>query len=100
MELLVLYLGIVCVGYFVGAKFMRNDKEYSWINKITLLCLMVLIFTMGARIGSNKQVISSLSTIGVKALVITVLCFAGSMAGVFLTRKLFKIDRKGVRRVD
>lgn len=100
MGLLILYLGMVLIGYIVGAKFVDKEKDYSWINKITTICLVFLIFTMGARIGSNEQVIRSLSTIGVKALIMTVICFAGSIAGVIVARKLLKIDRKGVRADD
>ena len=100
MGLLILYLGMVLIGYIVGAKFINKEKDYSWISKVTTGCLVLLIFTMGARIGSNEQVIQSLSTIGIKAAIITVICFAGSIFGVFVVRKLLKIDRKGVKIDD
>ncbi|MGN0711290.1 MAG: LysO family transporter [Anaerovoracaceae bacterium] len=100
MGLLVLYLGMVLLGYIVGAKFIDREKDYSWINKVTTGCLVLLIFTMGARIGSNEQVISSLSTIGIKAAIMTVICFAGSIIGCIVARKLVKIDRKGVKSDD
>lgn len=100
MKILVLYLGMVVIGYIFGAKFIDKKKDYSWINKVTTGCLIILIFTMGARIGSNEQVINSLSTIGVKAAIMTVVCFAGSIAGCFAVRKLLRINKKGVRADD
>lgn len=100
MGLLILYLGMVLIGYIVGAKFINKEKDYSWINKITTACLVFLIFTMGARIGSNEQVIQSLSTIGVKALIMTIICFAGSIFGVIVVRKILKINRNGVKIDD
>jgi len=98
--LLILYLGTALIGYFVGAKYTDKEKDYSWTNKVTTGCLILLIFTMGARIGSDERVIRSLQTIGLKAAVITVFAFAGSILGCFLMRKFFRIDRKGVKIDD
>lgn len=100
MKLLVLYLGMAFLGYFVGAKFTDKEKNYKWTNKVTTVCLIILIFTMGARIGSDERVISSLQTIGIKAAAITVFAFLGSVMGCFAVRKLFRIDRKGVKVDD
>lgn len=100
LKLLILYLGMAFLGYFVGAKFTDKEKDYSWINKVTTGCLIILIFTMGARIGSDERVINSLQTIGFKAAIITAFSFAGSIIGCFAVRKLFRIDRKGVKIDD
>lgn len=100
MKLLILYLGMAFLGYFVGAKFTDKEKDYSWINKVTTGCLIVLIFIMGARIGADERVIQSLQTIGVKAAIITVFAFAGSILGCFAVRRMFRIDRKGVKSDD
>lgn len=100
MELVILYLGMALIGYFIGNKFIDKEKEYSWINKGTTVTLIILIFIMGARVGSNERVINSLQTIGIKAIVITVFAFAGSVVGCILVRKIFRIDRKGVKIDD
>lgn len=100
MGLLVLYLGMAFLGYVAGAKFTKKDREYKWINAVTTVSLAVLIFTMGARIGADERVIASLQTIGIKALIITVFGFVGSILGVFLMRKLLKIDKRGVKVSD
>lgn len=87
-------------GYIVGAKYTNKEKDYSWTNKVTTGCLIVLIFIMGARIGSDENVIGSLQTIGIKAAVITVFAFAGSIIGCMVVRKIFHINREGVREND
>ena len=97
LGLLILYLGMAFVGYIVGAKYTNKEKDYKWTSKVTTGCLIVLIFTMGARIGSNEEVIGSFQTIGLKAAVISVFAFAGSILGCLLVRKLFKIDNRGVK---
>ena len=100
MGLLILYLSMSLIGYIVGAKYTDKDKNYKWTNKVATGCLIVLIFTMGARIGSDERVINSLQSIGINAAVISAFAFAGSILGCMMVRKLFKINRKGVRTDD
>lgn len=100
MQLLILYLGMAASGYFTGARFIDKNKEHKWISKVTLVTLMVLIFTMGARMGSDDRVISTLQIIGLKALVITIFTFVGSILACIIVRKLMKIDRKGMKIHD
>jgi uncharacterized membrane protein YbjE (DUF340 family) len=100
LAILILYLGIALIGYIVGAKFTDKEKNYSWTNKVATGSLIVLIFTMGARIGSDERVINSLQTIGIKAAAITVFAFAGSILGCVIVRRLFNINREGVRTDD
>ena len=59
--------------------------------------LIVLILILGVEIGSDQRVFASLSEIGVSALVITLFALAGSIACVFLVRKLLGLDREGRR---
>ncbi len=92
---LALYLGSALIGAIVGAKVLDKQKEYKALGKISTVCLCVIIFVMGARIGSDEKVIQSLRTIGIKAFVITVLCFAGSVLACYGIRKLLGIDSKG-----
>ena len=100
MGLLVLYLGITLVGYLVGSKLRKSEKNFSWTGKVQLVAIMLLVFMMGSRIGANEEVVASLGTIGLTALILTIFIFIGSVAAVFFARKLMKIDRKGVKIDD
>lgn len=95
--LMMLYLGVVFIGYIVGAKLRKKDIELTWIGKIQMACIFLLVFMMGSRIGSNKEVVSSLGTIGVIALVLTLLAFAGSLICTIGLRKFLKYNRRGER---
>lgn len=95
MNPLYLYLGSAFVGAVFGAKVLDKNKEYKGLNKLSTVCLCIIIFTMGARIGSDQKVIASLQTIGIKAFVITMFCFAGSIAACYFIRKMLGIDGKG-----
>lgn len=59
------------------------------------IALVALVFVMGARIGSEEEIVRSLDTIGLKAFVITMFILAGTVAAAFITRKLMGFDKKG-----
>lgn len=100
MNSLLLYLAMLALGCLVGAKFMSNEKEHSWIGKLQFMAIMVLIFTMGIRIGADERVIASLKDIGVYAFILTIFAMAGSVLFVFLARKWMKLDREGLKQND
>ena len=68
MNLLVLYLAITFLGYFVGSRLRKSQRSFKWTGAVQLIAIIVLVFTMGSRIGADKSVIESLSSIGLTAL--------------------------------
>lgn len=97
LSTLVLYLSMAALGALAGAKGLFNDRARQLISKLQLFSIIVLIFTIGARIGSDKNVISTLPTMGLSALVISVMTIAGSILFLSIGRKLMGFDRYGVR---
>lgn len=97
---LILYLGLMGLGVFIGSKKMSPQKEYRWIGKIQLVGLIVLITALGIQIGSDDQVVSSLKEIGVSAFVISAFSMAGSVLFVYLTRKWIGLNKEGGRKDD
>ena len=65
---LLLYLLFAAGGIFIGAKVLKPDREYKWIGRLQTAALMILIFTMGVNIGADERVLSSVGTLGVRAL--------------------------------
>lgn len=100
MKLLALYIFCCFIGIVVGTKMRKKERTFSRSGKLQTILLVVLLVTMGARIGANKHVISMLGQIGVSAFILTIFCMAGSVAFVFVTRKFLKFDRKGERNND
>ena len=93
----ILYLGTCLVGYFCGFPLKKYESRLGWSSKVQSLSLIVLIFTLGLRIGANEEVVHSLDTYGVYAFFFTILVDAGSVAALFLVRKFFlRMDRYGV----
>lgn len=95
-----LYIAIMGLGILIGSKKLSPEKEYKWLSQLQFVALMVLITALGIQIGSNKQVVASLSEIGLSAFIVTMFCMAGSVLCLFVLRKWMRIDKKGVRRDD
>ncbi|MEG0291973.1 MAG: LysO family transporter [Anaerovoracaceae bacterium] len=100
MKLLALYIGICFIGCLFGSYLKKKDLKINWTGKVQTVMLIVLLFTMGCRLGDNKQVIESLGSIGITAFILTILILIGSVSAIIIARKLLGINRKGVREND
>ena len=64
---------------------------YKYTDKITMVGLMVLLFSMGISIGNNDQILKHLNSLGIKALAIATFSIIGSVLVIwFLQRKIFR----------
>jgi uncharacterized membrane protein len=99
LKLLILYLGLAFIGYLVGNKILPKKYDYKWITMVQTIAVIILIFTMGARIGADKEIIGSMGEIGVISFVLTIFSITGSVVMVLLLRKILKTDRWG-NKVD
>ncbi len=97
---LLLYLLFIAAGILIGSKVLKKDREYGWIGKLQMAALLILIFTMGVKIGADERVLSSIGTLGVKAFVITICAVTGSVLCVSAGRRLMKLDKKGKMKTD
>lgn len=96
MAYIALYWSVMLIGYFAGSKVRARADQFHFMDKVMLVCISLLVFLMGIRMGSNEEVIQNLGTIGLEALLITVLLMAGAVISVTITRKLLKIDKYGI----
>lgn len=95
MSDLLLYLGITAIGYIIGSRIRSRKDKLSWTGKVQTAAITVLVLLMGMRMGSNAEITQNLSSIGVSALIMTLLTVGFSISAVFLIRKLMKIDKYG-----
>lgn len=93
MAYVALYWFVMIIGYFFGTKQRNRAEKFKFLNSVMVACVTFLVFLMGIRMGCNEEVIKNLGTIGVQALAVTLILMAGSVAAVFVTRKLLKIDK-------
>lgn len=90
---LLLYLGILILGAYIGFKDKISEKLKSQLNNIQNICLLFLLFIMGIKIGIDENVINSFLSLGLKAIIMSVFTVGFSIIGVFLVSK-FILGRK------
>ena len=52
---MVLYIGIITVGYIVGTKLGSYEQKLKWRGNVQTLAIMALVVLMGARMGCNRN---------------------------------------------
>lgn len=94
--ILFIFLGI-SVGYIIRTKISCN-KQLSigtWAGRTTTWLIWTLLFMLGIEVGSNEQIIKSLPTLGVEALVVSICGTLGSCALALGLWKMAKQEKKG-----
>jgi uncharacterized membrane protein YbjE (DUF340 family) len=74
---LMMFGGILC-GYLL------RKKQVPHVQQVTTVLIWVLLFLLGLNIGSNEQIIYSIGSLGIEALLITVFATFGSLIGAWL----------------
>lgn len=95
MNVLILYLGITVIGYFIGSRLKKKEIAFRGAGGIQTVCIILLVFTMGSRIGADEEIVKSLGTIGLTAFVMTIIILAASVGSVFIVRKLLGFNKTG-----
>lgn len=89
---LILYLGILVLGGFIGYKDKVSEKLQANLNTIQNICLLFLLFVMGITIGINNEVISNIFSIGFKAGIISIFTVSFSIIFVRLIRRFIVLE--------
>lgn len=93
MALLALYWSIMIVFYLIASRLRRYADRFVFVDKLMSLSVFALVFVMGLRMGANREITSSLRTIGIQAVLATVLIVAFAMLGATAVRKLLHINK-------
>lgn len=90
------YLALVAVGAFLGSRPVLRFRTLPWLGRFQTAALLLLIFTLGAELGANEEIVASLGVIGLNAFLITAAAMAGSLLAVHILRKyILKLDKHG-----
>ncbi|MEM3672871.1 MAG: LysO family transporter [Candidatus Bathyarchaeia archaeon] len=88
MSMLALVVVLV-VGIASGFAF-RNRKRVN-LEKVNLLTILTLIFSLGFIIGSDKELLASMPKVGINAFIISLLAIVFSVTFLEIARKVAKI---------
>jgi ABC-type polysaccharide/polyol phosphate export permease len=85
-EVIVPLIAGAAVGYFF-----RNRRRLD-LGRLTFGAIVILIFSMGFSIGSNNELLQSLPSIGLDALVIVALAMFFSVVFLKAFRKMAELE--------
>lgn len=66
---------------------MLRERKHVDLSKITFVIILILIFSLGFTIGSNKDLLLSMPRVAISALGMAVLAIAFSVFFVVLVRR-------------
>ncbi len=86
---LITVVSIMAGGMLLGFLLRAKQRIVSGNEKLITYAIYLLLFMMGVSIGSNEQIMNSLSTLGIVALIVSTGAIIGSILTGFLVFKLF-----------
>lgn len=87
MSSIVLYLGLLILGGLLSYKGLVHKELFHRLDMVQLICLFVLLFTMGLRIGMDDKVIEAFAQIGFHASIFAAFTVIGSVFFVMVFRR-------------
>lgn len=88
-NLTMIYILLIFLAGIIAGRFSQKIKAVIRASSsLTLLSVLALLFLLGYEAGSNPQVQSHFDSIGIKALVISLLSLSGSILFVYIFNRL------------
>ena len=91
---LLLYIGMLALGVFVGSRKVVRSRPCRWLGPLQSVALIALIAALGVEIGADDQVIASLGEIGSPRFLLSLLPGAG-LTALSLALWLYGRRRRG-----
>lgn len=85
---------VLIIGIIIGTQIKPTDKVKSTISRFQFIGVTLLLFSMGAGLGLNDELLKNLKDIGWIGLVFAVLTTVFSIAIVYLVTTIFERSRK------
>ncbi|MGL5439215.1 MAG: LysO family transporter [Filifactoraceae bacterium] len=92
LQTIMIYLFILVVGALIGRYINITEKRLKLIGDIQFICLLVLLFFMGANLGLDKEVLKNFGTMGFNASLFSLFTIGFSVLGIFFYKKIFMKD--------
>ncbi len=82
-------LALLCGGLLAGRLLSRKRELIRTFDRLTTWSIYLLLFLMGVSIGTNKDIIANLSSLGLKAIIIAAFSLGGSILLSVVTYHFF-----------
>ncbi|RKD27912.1 Membrane protein of unknown function [Caminicella sporogenes DSM 14501] len=94
---ILLYLAIISLGAYIGFKELVPKKISGKVSSIQYVCLLFLLFVMGVKIGTNKEILRLFPKLGFTALIISIFSIIFSILGVKVISKYMNVSKEEKR---
>lgn len=91
-------LATLLVGIAIGLKDLVPHKWLPFVDKLMMVGVFGILFTMGAQVGADDKLLSNLGSIGVSALILAVAAIFGSIACVMLLSRWVPMPEEEVEK--
>lgn len=91
---MLMVFGFLLAGVLAG--YLLRRFRVKWIGKVTMVLIWILLLLLGVEVGSNRQLIESLPTLGLEAAAVAVVSLVGSCLMAMLLWKC--INRRERRK--
>ena len=91
-----MYVGFCVIGYALGVPLRKAKEKIKWIGTAQSISVIALVVVMGARIGSNEDIVANLGSYGIYSAIYTLAIMFMSVLCVSITRRLLKLNRYGL----
>lgn len=76
---MLLIIGILIIGAGIG--YLLRKVRIKHLDRVIMLLVFVLLFLLGAELGTNQQVLERFASIGWKAITLSTVATLGSVVG-------------------
>lgn len=89
-----LVLVSLLLGCFIGWLGWVPNQWFRYLDRGIMWMLFAMLLSLGAQIGSNRELLEQLSLLGGRAFVISAFSVAGSVVAVWLVSRYIGANRK------
>ena len=95
-----MYLGFCAIGYALGVPLRKAKDKLKWIGTAQSISVIALVVIMGARIGSNDDIVANLGSYGIYSAIYTLAILFMSVLCVSITRRFLKLNKYGLVQLE
>ncbi len=96
-----LIIAALVAGFLIGAGRLLPAGSGAALGRFMTVALFAMLVALGAQIGANRELLANLPALGWRALVISTLSVAGSVAALCLVARHCRLaDRPSEREGD
>jgi uncharacterized membrane protein YbjE (DUF340 family) len=85
-----LSVSFIAIGFLLGYLLRKPLQNNSFLSKLQTAVIVIMLFCMGLSVGINKTVMDNLGSLGLQALILSVLCIGGSIISAWLFGKIYR----------